>query len=138
MKRWIAVLLVFVLFVVGVAVGALGMHLFDASALHRAARGVAPDPRGFAGRLERALDLSVEQRERIDEILMNSHIEADALHQELLPRVREHMDRTREKIRVVLTPEQQAAFDELEQRHRRWSDIAADFQQPSRSLPPGA
>ena len=45
--------------------------------------------------------------------------ESEKLHEELLPRVREHMDRTRDRIREVLTPEQQEQFESLRRHHHR-------------------
>jgi Spy/CpxP family protein refolding chaperone len=115
-SRWAALALVFTLFVVGVCVGALGMHLYDA----HWKRG--PEPPGgerFIARLERELNLTDEQRQRIDEIVEESRREGDALHREMLPRVHEHMRATRQKIREVLTREQRARFEELNREHRR-------------------
>jgi Spy/CpxP family protein refolding chaperone len=104
------------LFLVGVLVGGLAMRLLDASDPWR------PVPRRaerFIERLNHELSLTPEQHGRIERIMVESHAEADALHEEMLPRVREHMRHTRERIRAVLTPEQQAEFDRLFERHRR-------------------
>jgi hypothetical protein len=118
-KRWIALIAVFALFVVGVGVGVLGTHLFYAKELRRAGGGGALGAQRFITRLERDLGLTEEQRRRIDEILEQSRIEGDRLHAEMLPRVRDHMRQTRQSIRAVLTPEQRTMFDELNRRHRR-------------------
>ena len=116
MSRRAALAVVVTLFVVGVCVGGLGMHLVDT---HRVRDSVPPGGERFIGRLERELNLTDEQRQRIDEIVEQSRREGDALHREMLPRVREHMRATREQIRDVLTPEQQVRFEELNRQYRR-------------------
>jgi Spy/CpxP family protein refolding chaperone len=118
-KRWVALVAVLGVFVVGVAVGVLGTHLHYAREIGRVGGGGALGAHRFVQRLERELNLTEDQRRRVDAILEQSRREGDALHREMLPTVRAHMDRTAEQIREVLTPEQQAAFDELQQRHRR-------------------
>jgi hypothetical protein len=114
-----ALIVVLALFVVGVGVGVLGTHLFYTQQIRRHGGGGALGVHRFVTRLERELNLSVEQSRRIDEILQQSRVESDALRHEMLPRVREHMRQTRERIRAVLSPEQQARFDELQRRHGR-------------------
>ncbi len=118
MTRLMAMMTVLGLFAVGVLTGGFSMHLFhgnDVSGPDR--RGV--HPARFIGRLQHELELSAEQYSRIEQILQNASAEAEALHEEFLPRVHEHMGRTRDKIRTVLTAEQQAKFDEVQRRHRR-------------------
>ena len=121
MKRHLALVYVAGLFLLGVLVGALAMQLYHSVN--------APDPRRLPGRgpahrpdfadlLERRLDLTPDQVQRIDVILAESRAEAEAFHEEMLPRVREQMERTRERISEVLTPEQRERFEELHRRHR--------------------
>lgn len=118
MSRLTALASVFSLFALGVLVGGLAVHLYHAK------DDAGPDRRGrrhadfFIKRLEQELDLTAEQRERIDAIMQRAHEEGDALHRELVPRVHEHMEKTRLEIRGVLTPEQQKKFDELQERFR--------------------
>jgi Spy/CpxP family protein refolding chaperone len=118
-RRFAALIAVFALFVVGVGVGVLGTHLFYAKELHRHGGGGGVGAHRFITHLERELDLTEDQRRRIDEIVEQSRIEGDALHEEMLPRVREHMRQTRERVREVLTSEQQLKFDQLHERHHR-------------------
>ncbi len=118
MNRVAAFASVAALFLVGVLVGGLGTHLFFVNQPHR------PGPGGFRGDhflelLERELVLTTEQMRRIEEILEQSHAEGDALRREMLPRLRGAMTDTRDRIREVLTAEQQARFEELEQLHRK-------------------
>jgi Spy/CpxP family protein refolding chaperone len=103
------------LFLVGVLVGGLGVRLLDRS------DGWQPAPRRperFLERLSRDLDLTPDQRQRIEAIVHDAHATADAMHDEMLPRVREHLQGPRERIREVLTPEQQAVLDRLFERQR--------------------
>jgi Spy/CpxP family protein refolding chaperone len=63
------------------------------------------------------LDLTAEQRARIDTILRDSRPLTDSVLRSSLPRLRAIRDSVRLQIRAVLTPEQQERFDEME---RRW------------------
>ena len=121
MKRSVALISTTGLFVVGVLIGVLGTHLYYARMLRDPGR-----PRAFmaerqARRMHQELDLTADQRERIDAILAERHVEIEALRRELAPQVRASVERTRELIQEVLTLEQRERFDELHARHpRRW------------------
>ncbi|MCP3982501.1 MAG: hypothetical protein GY716_24635 [bacterium] len=133
MKRWVALLSVAALFVVGVAVGVLGANVFLGPTIagppepgmgrgpgggpHREGRGPF-----HVERLKRHLDLTAEQEDEIRRIVDASREEADALMREVRPQLHEQMDRTRTEIRGVLTPEQLESFDQLRERHRRRGD----------------
>ena len=122
MKRWQALVALAGLFVLGVVSGGLGAHLYYARALDR-----PPDPPPFFGgpvgpRLERHLELTAEQRQQLGEILDQSHREAEALRRDLAPRMREVMERSEQRIRELLTPEQLERFEELRRRQRHRSD----------------
>jgi len=126
MKRTIAFTCVVGLFLLGILVGALGMHLYYAQKFPPpGSRGGGP--REMAGsfhieRLERRLGLTPDQKRRIDDILVDSRAEADAMRRELGPRVRAHAESVRERIREVLTPEQRDRFDQMRRRERRHAD----------------
>ena len=122
MKRWQALLALAGLFVLGVVSGSLGAHLYYARALDR-----PPGPPPFFGgrmgpRLERHLELTPEQGEQLRAILDETRREAEALRRELGPRMREVMQRSEERIREMLTPEQRQRFEELRRQHRRRSE----------------
>ena len=122
MNKAIAFVAVLGLFILGILIGALGMHLIYSQRFPH-----PPDPdmgegmhgRFFFARLERHLDLSEEQKEQIGQIMMESREAGRAMHEEMLPRVHELMDETRESIIEVLTPEQRRKFARLMARHRR-------------------
>jgi Spy/CpxP family protein refolding chaperone len=67
------------------------------------------------------LDLTSEQRQRIEAILQQSRPLTDSVLRSSLPRLRAIRDSVRLEIRAVLTPEQQERFDAME---RRWGDRA--------------
>ena len=122
MKRSLAFVYVVGLFLLGILIGGMAIHLhyarqFPPLGMHGPGRGPGGSMRSFSGRLERLLDLTDEQKRLIDEIVAQSRTQAEAFHEEMLPRVREHMQRTHESILEVLTPEQRERFEELRSRH---------------------
>jgi Spy/CpxP family protein refolding chaperone len=126
MSRTIAVVYVLGLFLLGILIGASAMHLFYAMRFPpppSIAMGIGPGPGQEGGRwrgagpsgreierMLRGLDLTDEQRERIDQILDEGRREADALRAEMAPRVRAHMRQMHERISEVLTEEQRRQF----------------------------
>lgn len=69
-------------------------------------------------RLERELDLTPGQRERIEALVQETQGRTRQAWQEVQPRLREEFRRLREEIRAVLTPEQRGKFEELMRRPR--------------------
>lgn len=65
------------------------------------------------------LDLTVEQREKIDEILDRRRAQLDAFWAETRPKVHSLVESTRADIRAILTPEQRAEYDRLRAEARR-------------------
>jgi len=117
-KRWIAFLSVSGLFVIGILIGALGMRLYDTHHVFV--------PQGSPGRahpffmrqLEARLDLTPEQRRRIDVILEEAHAEAEEFREEMAPRVHAHLAKTHERIAEVLTERQRDMLETMMARHR--------------------
>ena len=128
MKRALALVYVAGLFLLGILVGGLGMHLHDARQLPRPPLHHGGGPRhhpgahAFLERLEQHLDLTAEQNRQLREILDDSRADARALHEELLPRVNAHMEHMRQRIAKILTPEQQETFEELHRQHRHGAE----------------
>ncbi|GBC81311.1 hypothetical protein HRbin10_00419 [bacterium HR10] len=127
---WRARLTVLGVFALGVALGALAMEFYQQSVRGRSSAG--PPPRGESARerhlqyLVKELGLTQEQTERVRRILDETRQEFLQLRNEMRPRFEEIRRRSRERLRAVLTPEQQAKFDELmrrmdeeRERHRR-------------------
>jgi Spy/CpxP family protein refolding chaperone len=118
-KRWIAVLSVTGLFVIGILIGCLGTHLFYA---HRLLKPEGPPGMGgrmFMERLEHRLDLTPEQRREIDRILEESHARAASFRDSMAPQVRALMEETHERVTAVLTPEQLEEFEEMRRTHHQ-------------------
>jgi Spy/CpxP family protein refolding chaperone len=112
----IGLALLVITFVAGALAGAAVNRVLEARPASTAA---APAQRGSCEEREQdvfeRLDLSPQQRERVDEILTRRREQADIFWQESGPRLRVLMDSTRAEIRNVLTPEQRAEYD----RHRQ-------------------
>jgi Spy/CpxP family protein refolding chaperone len=106
---------VIALFLVGVAVGALGAHLVSRHGL----RGGQP---GFSHRamtddLYRRLDLDANQRRQVDAIFADSHRETAALWREVRPRVQAVIERTQNRIVPLLNPRQRQEFERYRREH---------------------
>jgi Spy/CpxP family protein refolding chaperone len=128
MKRPVALLSIACVFLVGILTGALVTHLLYVRSFPQPGErprferpGMRGGPGGgprFVERLQNQLGLTPEQRSEIDEILRQSRIESDEIHEEMLPRIRAQLDRTRQRIFEVLTPEQREEFERLRKEHR--------------------
>ena len=122
MKHSIALMAVAGLFLLGILVGALGMHLFGGGRVHAIPELLQGHIHSADGRfmeeLDDLLELTPMQQEEIHAIIRQSHHEARTLHEEMLPKVEAHMEQAKEKILKVLTPEQREQFEHLHQLHR--------------------
>ena len=118
-SKGMAVLLAAALFTSGLAVGALGVHLFYSQRI--SGLGGPPMPVGpmFERWLDRSLDLSERQRREVGEILRDSRSEAEELRREMGPKLHAMNRKTIESIAEILTPEQRERFDEQMQRWQR-------------------
>ncbi|MEK6717839.1 MAG: hypothetical protein AABZ16_10155 [candidate division NC10 bacterium] len=118
-------LLLLLAFLLGAATGALGFGLYQARS---GWWGPRRDPARFQQfqlkRLTQELDLRPDQRQQVEVILRDSGQEFARLRKEMAPRIREIRGRSREKIRAILSSEQQAKFEvlekEWERRAERW------------------
>jgi Spy/CpxP family protein refolding chaperone len=122
MKRSAGLLAVLGVFVVGVAIGIVGTHLFYAQMMRRPSGPPGFMGRPFVERLESRLDLTADQRREIDEILRRSREEGENLRHEMQPRLRSLFDSTEAEIEAVLTPEQQEKFRQLRETQRGHMD----------------
>lgn len=88
----------------------------------RPGRGGGPGPPAgvFApgSPLVERLDLSPEQRERVEAILREDRQKARAAMQEMQPRLRARFDSTQAAVREVLTPAQREEFDRIQAERR--------------------
>jgi Spy/CpxP family protein refolding chaperone len=107
---------VIALFLVGVAVGALGTHLVSRHGMR------GGGPAGFSHRammddLYRRLDLDANQKRQVDAIFADSHRETAALWREVRPRVQAVIERTQNRIMPLLNPRQRQEFDRYRREH---------------------
>ncbi|HET7217717.1 MAG TPA: hypothetical protein VFJ02_06695 [Vicinamibacterales bacterium] len=129
-RLWFA-LFVLVVFGVGLAGGVLiGRRMPLDRPIERMFRGARGFPPGAGApgegrragplrgvlveRLARELDLTAEQRAKIDAILSDGRTRLETLQRDARQRFEDEGRGMREQIRAVLTPEQQRKFDERE------------------------
>jgi Spy/CpxP family protein refolding chaperone len=67
----------------------------------------------FLRKMDKQLDLTPEQRQRIEKIMHQSQERTRPLWQQIAPQMGEELHRVREEIRKELSPEQQKKFAEL-------------------------
>lgn len=111
----IAIAVVAVAFISGVASGIFLGHL---NLLGRGHRGGPPGmlPHLMVRHLERRLDLTPEQRTRVEAILKRHHDRIFALTESVRPQVRQEIDAANREIEAVLTPEQRQKYEALKLR----------------------
>jgi uncharacterized protein YneF (UPF0154 family) len=68
--------------------------------------------------LDRRLRLDPKQRQEVHRILMSSHRDMQELRREFQPRFGEILERARNNISAVLTPEQQQRFERFQLENR--------------------
>jgi len=120
-----AVLLVFVLFILGIGLGSVGTYLVTERV--QAARPVATlthNPAHTMAMYTRDLNLNPEQQSQIQAILNDMRAGYAGLHEKLDPEYEQVRQQGRERIRQVLTPEQRPKLEDLlrqidEDRRRR-------------------
>lgn len=126
-----ALALIILVFVLGVALGAVGHSVADRRVL--GARTPAqppaflqprPNPSRAVGRLTNELKLSPEQQKKITEILADMQRQYDAVHDQMNPEFQQIREQGHDQIRQVLTPEQRPKFEDFlrrvdEERRRR-------------------
>jgi Spy/CpxP family protein refolding chaperone len=120
-----AVLLVFVLFVLGIALGSVGTYLVTTQV--QAARPHASLAHNYAGTVAmftQGLGLSADQEKQLEVIFSGMRDHYQALHEKLDPEYEQVRQQGRERIRQILTPEQRPKFEDLlrridEDRRRR-------------------
>ena len=110
-----AFLLVLVVFVLGIALGAVGAYL--AGGRVWGARPVAENHRDKRARileqLTHDLSLTPDQRKQLEAILEEVGAKFQALHQQIAPQSEQVRKQGREQIRAILTPEQRPKFEEF-------------------------
>ncbi len=125
-----AAFLVFVVFVLGIALGGVGTYVVTSRVL--AARpaahaSLAHNPAGTLAMFTKGLGLTPDQQKQLEDIFNDTRARYAALHQKLDPEYEQVRQQGRDKIRQILTPEQRPKLEELlhqidEERARRQAE----------------
>jgi Spy/CpxP family protein refolding chaperone len=113
-NKWQVRLAVLILFVVGFIAGALAMNVYRARHWSPRAGGRG----GFEQMLDR-LDLTQDQRTRVNEIFEDARKQLADMRRDSEPKFREVRKNTDERLRSVLTPEQWEQFQQMVNESRR-------------------
>ena len=133
MNSWKVILATIVIFGAGVFTGALVVqyttgiyetrHQRTWSGIRSAESGSPGGMRlEFLHRMQRDLDLTAEQRERIDKLLKQSQERTRKLMEPVSPQLRQELQRAKAEFREVLTSAQQLHFDELLKQQQRFRE----------------
>lgn len=108
-----AYLIVFILFILGIALGSVGTYLVTTRV--QAARPAAAGSRvpGHMAMFTRDLNLSPDQQTQVQAVLNDTRAHYAELHQKLDPEYELVRKQSRDRIRQLLTPEQRPKFEEL-------------------------
>ena len=118
--RWKAAALLIVCFVGGVVVG-IALDRLTLLRQHRMLPkgGLQFASERIAGRLERELNLTDQQRAEVDRILSTRQVRTEEVWKSVRPAVRAEIERTDAEIEALLTPQQRERFHEIRDRWRR-------------------
>lgn len=98
--------------------------------------GPPPGMHRMRDRFSRALDLSPEQRVRVDSIMSRQMERMDAIRKEVQPRLDSTIAATRREIDSVLTPEQRKKAEAFHRRRPRPPDFRMRVPPPGDMPPP--
>src|ERR1017187_3826337 len=110
-----AFLLVFVVFVLGIALGSVGTYVVT-TRVHAARPQAVHNPANRMALFTRNLNLNSEQQKQIETILNDTRARYAEIHKQADPEYENARHESRERIRQVLTPEQKPKFEDLLQR----------------------
>lgn len=110
--------LVLVVFLLGIALGALGTYVAAGRVW-----GARPEGHGRYDRrahmveqLTRELNLTADQQKQLDAILADMQAKYAVIHKQISPQTEQARQQGREQIRALLTPEQKPKFEEYMRR----------------------
>jgi Spy/CpxP family protein refolding chaperone len=110
-----AFLLVFLVFVLGIALGSVGTYVVT-TRVHAAFTQAVHNPPNPMPIFTRDLNLSPEQQKKVETILDDTRARYAEIHKRADPEYENARHEARERIRQVLTPEQKPKFEDLLQR----------------------
>ena len=120
MKAFKLLLLLALVFLAGVAAGVVGTRI----AIRHWVNTAIQRPQNFQMLLERnlrwQLHLDARQRVEVHRILTDARVQLRDLRQEYRPQAVAMLTNTEAQISAILTPEQQARFEKIQQENRRF------------------
>ncbi len=146
MKEWKVILAALVIFGAGVVTGALVVNLSHRPGRTQIVAGPTPASNArppwhdqryeFVRRMERQLDLTLGQRQQIDQIVRDSQQRTKNLWDSIAGKLQEEPRKVREQINELLTPDQRKKFDALNKPHPRKPEDVMWPDDRSQPLPP--
>jgi Spy/CpxP family protein refolding chaperone len=106
----VAILVVALTFVAGMAVGFFASHMMI---LHGGAGAQMFPTTALVNRLDRRLDLSDAQRAQVEQIIRRRHANIDGIWNSMHPRIHAEIEGANAEITRVLTPQQRVKFDRM-------------------------
>jgi Spy/CpxP family protein refolding chaperone len=118
--KWKASVLVLVVFLLGIALGGLGVHLYQGKHVS-AGPPPAPLPKTsdeVVQQLDAKCSLTADQQKQIRAIMDDVMAQYREIYEPIRPKIEEVRQAGRQRIRAILTPEQLPRFDA----YLRWMD----------------
>jgi Spy/CpxP family protein refolding chaperone len=94
--------------------------------------------REICRRMSKELGLSDEQSTKVQALVRESQVRMKAINDGMWPEIRDEMRRFRDEVRLVLTPEQQTKFDEINKRRAEQRNRRSGSRPPGPGVPGGA
>ena len=122
-----AILLVLLVFVLGIALGSVGMYVVSTRVLAARAQAAMHNPANTMAMFTKDLNLNSDQQKQIQAILTDTRAHYAELHDKFDPEYERFRHEGRVRIRQLLTSEQRPKFEELlrqidEDRKRRQAE----------------
>jgi Spy/CpxP family protein refolding chaperone len=124
MKNTKAIIGILLIFVLGIACGALLMHMSCESRMNAFVSG-KPGMREdvLLMRLSQKLDLDEQQRVAVREIIRGTQAEMKEIRKQFRPQIMQTLEKSRAEVRKILRPDQQKKYDQyLAERKARWAE----------------
>jgi len=106
--------LVIIVFLLGIALGALGMYYWGGRAL--ASRGSHFDRGKLLADMTREVGLTPDQQKQLEVIIADTRSKFQAINDQTQPQYDQVRQQARDRIRAFLTPEQRPKFEEFVRR----------------------
>jgi len=125
-RRWLSVLLAFLIFIAGLVAGVAVTVGFTVGTLQYLVHHPENAPARITNFLARRLSLDASQREHVLAIVTRHHVQIENLRRQIRPQVDQQLDQVRAEVSAVLSVDQRVKWEELFDRLRdRWMPTLA-------------